>query len=153
RSDVRPAGAPHRHRRDRLAARARQPHHRARELRRHHQPPVEVAAGGIAQDHRSQGPGMITRVALFRVLVIAAAVLLLELLCLAGVIDRITMPPPHIIVRDLGKLLLSGALNAAIAKTLTNASVALALALVAGVAGAVAIHRYKALRETLDPLF
>jgi NitT/TauT family transport system permease protein len=94
-----------------------------------------------------------TRITLYRVLVIVAAVLLLELLCLTGVIDRLTMPAPHIIVRDLMKILISGSLNAAIAKTLTNASIALALALVVGVAAAVALHGYRAVRETLDPLF
>jgi NitT/TauT family transport system permease protein len=93
------------------------------------------------------------RIAFYRMLVLAAAVLLLELLCLGGVIDRITMPPPHIIVRDLGAILLSGSLNAAIAKTLTNATLALGLALAAGVACAVAIHRHPMLRDTLDPLF
>ena len=94
-----------------------------------------------------------TRVALYRVLVIAAAVLLLELLCAAGVIDRITMPPPHTILRDLAALLASGSLNGAIAKTLGNASMALVLALALGVACAVAVHNYSTLRETLEPLF
>jgi NitT/TauT family transport system permease protein len=93
------------------------------------------------------------RTACYRVGVIAAAVLLLELLCLGGVIDRITMPPPHIIARDLGAILFSGSLNAAIAKTLTNAALALALALVVGVVCAAAIHRHAMLRDTLDPLF
>jgi NitT/TauT family transport system permease protein len=94
-----------------------------------------------------------TRITLYRVLVIVAAVLLLELLCLTGVIDRLTMPAPHVIVRDLAKILISGSLNAAIAKTLTNASIALGLALVVGVATAVALHGHRAVRETLDPLF
>ena len=94
-----------------------------------------------------------TRIALYRVLIIAAAVLLLELLCAAGIIDRITMPPPHTIVRDLVALLASGSLNAAIAKTLGNAALVLVLALALGVAGAAAIHNYPALRETLEPLF
>ena len=94
-----------------------------------------------------------TRIALYRVLVIAAAVLLLELLCAAGVIDRLTMPPPHRILRDLAVILASGSQNAAIAKTLTNASIAFGLALVAGVITAVALHGYRAVRETLDPLF
>ena len=94
-----------------------------------------------------------TRITLYRVLVIAAAVLLLELLCAVGVIDRITMQPPHRILRDLAVILWSGSQNAAIAKTMTNASIALALALVVGVATAVVLHGYRALRETLDPLF
>src|SRR6516225_10330568 len=93
------------------------------------------------------------RVALYRVLIIAALLLLLEWLCAAGVIDRITMPPPHTILRDLVAMLASGSLDAAIAKTLGNAATALALALAAGVACAVAIHNYPRVRETLEPLF
>jgi NitT/TauT family transport system permease protein len=93
------------------------------------------------------------RITLYRILVVAAAVLLLEALCWTRVIDRITMQPPHQIVRDLAVILASGALNAAIAKTLTNAAIALAMALMSGVAFAVVLHRYRALRETLDPLF
>jgi NitT/TauT family transport system permease protein len=94
-----------------------------------------------------------TRVALYRLLVIAAAVLLLEGLCLAGIIDRLTMPPPHRILRDLGVILISGSQNAAIMKTLTNSSIALALALVVGVVSAVVLHGYRPVRETLEPLF
>jgi NitT/TauT family transport system permease protein len=94
-----------------------------------------------------------TRVALYRVLVIAVAVLLLEGLCLAGIIDRLTMPPPHRILRDLAVILISGSQNAAILKTLTNASIALTLALVVGVASAVVLRGYRPVRETLDPLF
>jgi NitT/TauT family transport system permease protein len=93
------------------------------------------------------------RVALYRALVIAAAVLILEGLCLAGVIDRLTMPPPHRILWDLAVILFSGSQNAAILKTLTNASIALGLALVAGVVGAVVLHGYRPVRETLEPLF
>ena len=94
-----------------------------------------------------------TRVALYRVLVIAVAVLLLEGLCLAGIIDRLTMPPPHRILHDLAVILISGSQNAAILKTLTNASIALSLALVVGVASAVVLHGYRPVRETLEPLF
>ncbi|MET0670317.1 MAG: ABC transporter permease subunit [Xanthobacteraceae bacterium] len=94
-----------------------------------------------------------TRVTLYRVLVIALAVLALEVLCLTGVIDRITMQPPHRILYDLGVILISGKRNAAIAKTLTNASIALALALIVGVATAAVLHGHRAVRETLDPLF
>ena len=62
-----------------------------------------------------------TRITLYRVLVVAAAVLLLELLCLTGVIDRLTMSAPHVIVRDLAKILVSGSLNAAIAHIMSFA--------------------------------
>jgi NitT/TauT family transport system permease protein len=36
---------------------------------------------------------------------------------------------------------------------LTNAAIALAMAITSGIAFAVVLHRYRALRETLDPLF
>ena len=94
-----------------------------------------------------------TRIGLYRVLVIVTAVLLLEVLCLVGVIDRLTMQPPHRILYDLGVILVSGKYNAAIVKTLSNAGTAVGLALVVGVATAAALHGYRAVRETLDPLF
>jgi NitT/TauT family transport system permease protein len=94
-----------------------------------------------------------TRIALYRWLVLIAAVLALELLCYWRIIDRLTMQPPHRILYDLGMILVSGRLNAAILKTLTNASIALGLAIVVGVATAVVLHGYRAVRETLDPLF
>ncbi len=94
-----------------------------------------------------------SRITLYRVGVIAAAVLLLELLCYVRVIDRITMQPPHQIVRDLFVILASGKQNAAILKTLSNASIALSLAIVVGILAAVALHGYRTVRETLDPLF
>jgi len=74
-------------------------------------------------------------------------------LCLAGVIDRITMQPPHLIARDLFRMLVSGRLNAAIVKTLSNTLLALVLALGVGVIAGALLHRLRALRDTLDPLF
>jgi len=94
-----------------------------------------------------------SRVALYRVAVVAAAVALLEVLCLAGVIDKITMQAPHLIVRDLWRLLASGQMNGAIAKTATNTALALVLALCVGVVAGALIHRWRGLRDTLDPLF
>ena len=94
-----------------------------------------------------------TRVAFYRTLVIVGATLLLEALCLLKVIDRITMPPPHQILHDLVTMLMSGSLNAAIAKTMTNASIAVSLAIAVGVLTATLLHGYRAVRETLDPLF
>ena len=90
---------------------------------------------------------------LWRILVVAAAVVLLEALCLAGVIDRITMQPPHEIVRDLWRMLVSGRMNAAMRKTLGNAALAFASAATAGVAFAALLHGLRQTRATLDPLF
>jgi len=94
-----------------------------------------------------------TRVGWYRLLVVLAAVALLEALCLTGMIDKITMQAPHLIVRDFYRIVVSGRMNAAIAKTLTNIVAALGLALAVGIVMAVLLHRARALRDTLDPLF
>ena len=94
-----------------------------------------------------------TRLSAYRVLVVAAAIALLEVLCLAGAIDRITMQPPHEIARDFVRLLASGKMNDAIRKTLGNAAIAFGLALVGGVSFAALLHGLRALRATLDPVF
>jgi NitT/TauT family transport system permease protein len=85
--------------------------------------------------------------------VIAGALALLEVLCLTGVIDRITMQAPHLIVRDLWRLLASGKMNGAILKTLRNTVLALLMALGVGLIVGALLHRRRALRDTLDPLF
>ena len=94
-----------------------------------------------------------SRLAWYRILVVGAAVALLEVLCLTGVIDKITMQAPHLIVRDLYRMLVSGRMNAAIVKTLSNTALALVLALGVGVIAGALLHRVRALRDTLDPLF
>jgi NitT/TauT family transport system permease protein len=94
-----------------------------------------------------------TRAALYRLLFLTAAVGSLEVLCFAGLIDRLTMQPPHRMALDLIAMLQSGRLNAAIAKTLTNAAVAFMLAVMIGMAAAVVLHRLPAIRRGLDPLF
>ena len=90
---------------------------------------------------------------LLRVLVIFGFFGMLELLCRTGVIDNFTMQPPSQIVRDLIALLASGRFNVAIAKTLGNAAVALALAVVVGIIAGAVIHYVGLLRAVLDPLF
>ena len=90
---------------------------------------------------------------LYRLAVVATLVAVLEVLCLTGVIDKITMQAPHLIVRDLYRMLVSGRMNAAIAKTLSNTALALVLALGVGVIAGALLHRVRALRDTLDPLF
>jgi NitT/TauT family transport system permease protein len=94
-----------------------------------------------------------TRVALYRFAVIVGAIALLEILCVRGVIDKITMQPPHQIAIDLVRLLASGRMNSAIVKTLSNMLIALLLALGVGVFVGALLHRFRALRQTLDPLF
>ena len=94
-----------------------------------------------------------SRVAAYRLIVVATILAVLEALCLTGVIDKITMQPPHAIAIDLFRLVASGKMNAAIVKTLTNTVIALLLALSVGIVIGVLLHRNRALRDTLDPLF
>lgn len=90
---------------------------------------------------------------LWRILILAGIVVLIEILCKTGVIDKLTMQPPHRILSDLAAMLISGALNKAIAKTLGNALIAFVIAMVLGVASALVIHRLRRVRDTLEPLF
>ena len=94
-----------------------------------------------------------TRLVVYRTLVIGGILALLEVLCLTGAIDKITMQAPHLMVRDLFRMLVSGRMNGAIVKTLSNTVVALLLALSIGIVVGAVLHRWRALRDTLDPLF
>ena len=94
-----------------------------------------------------------TRIGWYRLAVVGGAVALLEVLSLTGVIDKITMQAPHLIVRDLWRMLVSGRMNSAILKTLSNTVLALILALGVGIIVGALLHRIRTLRETLDPLF
>jgi NitT/TauT family transport system permease protein len=78
---------------------------------------------------------------------------LLEVLCLTGVIDKITMPPPHRIAIDFVKLMVSGRLFPEIGKTMANVLLAFAVAYVLGIVVGTMLHGYRAVRDTLDPLF
>jgi NitT/TauT family transport system permease protein len=93
------------------------------------------------------------RLTLTRGLILLAFVGVLEALCAAGVIDTLTMQPPHQIVQDLIRLLAAGSFNRAILRTVTNVSIATAMAMVVGVIVATLIHRVRGLREALDLLF
>jgi NitT/TauT family transport system permease protein len=93
------------------------------------------------------------RAAWVRLGLIAAMILLLELLCRIGVIDQLTMPPPSEILRDTIVLLASGSMNAAMLKTFLNVVIAFGAATIAGVGLGVAIHGQRRLRQGLEPLF
>lgn len=93
------------------------------------------------------------RLALFRVLILAAGAAVLEVLCALDIIDRLTMQPPHQIVIDLARLLASGGLTKAVFRTLSNVLIACSLALCVGIALASIIHRLPALRQALDLVF
>lgn len=94
-----------------------------------------------------------SRAAFYRLLMVAAVIGFFELMCGLGRINALTMQAPHRMVTDLFAILRSGSLNAAIAKTLSNAGLAFILAMFAGVGSAVVLHRLRLVRESLDPLF
>ena len=94
-----------------------------------------------------------TRATLYQIAVVVGFVLLLEALCLGGIIDKITMPPPHRIAIDFFNLMWSGKLYPEIGKSLANVMLAFALAYVLGIATGTVLHGFRTVRETLDPLF
>ncbi|HTQ84346.1 MAG TPA: ABC transporter permease subunit [Pseudolabrys sp.] len=94
-----------------------------------------------------------SRVRLYQVTVVVGFVLLLEVLCLTGVIDKITMPPPHVIIIDFFRMLLAGRYFGEIGKSLANVLLAFALAFVSGAIIGTVLHGYRTVREILDPLF
>ena len=76
----------------------------------------------------------LSRIRLYQIGVLVGLVLLLEALCLAGIIDKITMPPPHRIAIDFVKLMLSGQLYPEIGKSLLNVFIAWVTAFAVGIA-------------------
>jgi len=94
-----------------------------------------------------------TRAARYRLVFIGSAILLVELLCRTGVIDRLTMQPPSAMVRDFVVLLASGSMNQAMLKTFWNVAIACSAAVIAGVVLGVALHGRHAIRQVLEPLF
>jgi NitT/TauT family transport system permease protein len=94
-----------------------------------------------------------SRAGRYRLAFVAVAILLLELLCRIGVIDRLTMQPPSALVRDLVVLIASGSMNHAMLKTFMNVAIACAAAVIAGIVCGVALHGRRAIRQVLEPLF
>jgi NitT/TauT family transport system permease protein len=94
-----------------------------------------------------------SRPRLYQVAVVTAIILLLEALCLSGVIDKITMPPPHIILRDLYRMVVAGRYFGEIGKSLANVLAAFLSAYVIGVIIATILHGHRTTRAILDPLF
>ena len=94
-----------------------------------------------------------SKLRLYQIAVVAGFILLLEALCLAGVIDKITMPAPHIIVRDFVRMILAGRYFDEIGKSLLNVLLAFTSAYLVGVITGTILHGHKTTREILDPLF
>ena len=88
-----------------------------------------------------------------RLLIALALLLVWEALCRFGVIDRFALIPPSEILWHLGGILLSAQMWPAIGKTLSNVAIACIAAVAVGVVLGTLVHGWRALRETLDPLF
>src|SRR6185436_468466 len=94
-----------------------------------------------------------SRLRLYQIAVVACFILLLEVLCLAGVIDKITMPAPHIIVLDFVRMILAGRYFAEIGKSLVTVLEAFASAYLIGVMVGPILPGHRTTREILEPLF
>jgi NitT/TauT family transport system permease protein len=92
-------------------------------------------------------------VTIYQTVVVVAFVALLEVLCLVGVIDKVTMPPPHIIARDFVRMIARGEYFSDIAVTMTNVVIAFVSAFTIGVLTGTVLHGYRTARDVLDPLF
>jgi NitT/TauT family transport system permease protein len=88
-----------------------------------------------------------------RLAVMVLAVGALELLCRTGVIPAITAIPPSAMIEALFKILSSGKFSQDITVTLRNVSVAIASAMLVGIAFATALQSLPAVRRIFDPLF
>jgi NitT/TauT family transport system permease protein len=93
------------------------------------------------------------RAGLYRLAIVAGMLATIEILCRFGIVTPFTMPAPSRIVYDLVGILRAGSMADAIAKTLRDVAMAVALSVVAGIALGVAIHRLRGLRQALEPLF
>jgi NitT/TauT family transport system permease protein len=93
------------------------------------------------------------RIVVYRSLALVVPLTALEVLCRSHIIPPLTLPAPSLIAAGLWGILEHGTYNAAILKTLTNVALAILLAVTIGTAAGAALHRARALRALLEPLF
>jgi len=89
---------------------------------------------------------------LLRFIVVAAMILLVELLCRVGIIPRMVMIAPSDMVVELGKILASGQFSADIQITFTNIAISTVLSVLLGFAAGVIIYSLPSLRDAIEPL-
>jgi NitT/TauT family transport system permease protein len=94
-----------------------------------------------------------TRVGRLRLIVIMAAIGMLEVACRTGLIDRRVVIAPSEMVTSLARLLASGDINSDIVRTLAVIAAAVVLSVVFGFALGLLIHALPRAREVLEPLF
>lgn len=93
------------------------------------------------------------RIIFYRGLAVLLPLVALEVLCRERIIPPLTLPAPSLIAMGLWEILAYGTFGAAILKTLSNVALAIVLAVVVGTAAGAILHRARALRALLEPLF
>ncbi len=93
-----------------------------------------------------------SRLGWWRLGLVAGLVGLLEVLCRAGAIKRLTMIPPSEMAAALWDILSGGSANQDIARTLLCVAAAFVLSVSVGFALGVAVHASPRLRRAIDPL-
>lgn len=93
------------------------------------------------------------RIFFYRGLAVLLPLVALEALCRERIIPPLTLPAPSVIAIGLWGILAHGTFTAAILKTLSNVALAIVLAVAVGTAAGAALHRARALRALLEPLF
>lgn len=91
-------------------------------------------------------------VRLVRIAVVVLAVAVLEALCRSGIINEHTLLPPSEMAATLYDRLTSGAMTADILETFATISASFLLAVVAGFAVGLVLHRLPRLRRAVNPL-
>lgn len=94
-----------------------------------------------------------TRVGMIRLIVVIAAVGLLEFACRFGFISRLTIIPPSEMATALAGILASGEINSDIVRTLGVVVISVIISIVLGFALGLVIHAFPRVRQALDPLF
>jgi NitT/TauT family transport system permease protein len=95
-----------------------------------------------------------TRVRVLQLAVVGAIILLLELLCRLGIINRFTMIPPSEMVLALGQVIATAPwFWPDVSYTLGNLAAAIALSVIGGFLIGLLVHATPRLRRVLDPIF
>jgi NitT/TauT family transport system permease protein len=94
-----------------------------------------------------------TRVGWIRLIVIAAAIGVLEAACRLGLIDHRVVIAPSEMAAALARMLASGELDAAMVRTFGVIVIAVVISVVLGFALGVVIHALPRVRAALDPFF
>jgi NitT/TauT family transport system permease protein len=95
-----------------------------------------------------------TRVRILQFALVGAIVVVLELLCRLGIINRFTMIPPSEMVLALGQVIATAPwFWGDVSYTLGNLAAAIALSVIGGFLIGLLVHAIPRLRRVLDPIF